>query len=532
MKTMKHFSHWLSASAAIILSALIASCSSSDNDAEGIWAEPVAQSAPLHFVAQLDGKSSIVNNAKAVDLGEDFGDDGVELSAKHNAPRRVIVSPGENDETLDAKWATGEQVGLIYKVDDVKYLTPATVTATTGEDGIATIEGTLEYAPTTDTPVKIVYPLAAADETEESGIKAGYLKDGQDGTIETISNKFDVATADGILAVNGTNATLKNIVSLENQYAILRLRFTAGGSPIEKIHRLYVTDPATNTDIITVKGSNMSTYYAVMEPVTTSTILRFTIISDAATYTNTARLTGLEPSMYYRSSLSLNASGAGAVDLGLPSRTLWATCNVGAENYAPEAYGDFFAWGETTGYSSANNPPTDGRSFDWDGYTKSFGTYDSSASPDYGFTKYNTTTPIPILQAAHDAATVNWGRIWRMPTYAEWDELLTAYPSSTASGSKRRAWLADYNGVAGLAFYDASDNVLFFLPAAGFRSQTSLINQRTAGRYWSSSLYTTDVQIAWYLSLNRDGDKSFMSYNGGRCNGRSVRPIVADKSTN
>ena len=531
MKTMKHFSHWLSASAAIILSALIASCSSSDNDAEGIWAEPVAQSAPLHFVAQLDGKSSIVNNAKAVDLGEDFGDDGVELSAKHNAPRRVIVSPGEDDETLDAQWATGEQVGLIYKVGDVKYLTPATVTATTGEDGIATIEGTLEYAPTTDTPVKIVYPLAAADKDQESGIKAGYLKDGQDGTIETISNKFDVATADGILAVNGTNATLKNIVSLENQYAILRLRFTAGGSPIEKIHRLYVTDPS-GTDIITVKGSNMSTYYAVMEPVTTSTILRFTIISDAATYTNTARLTGLEPSMYYRSSLSLNASGAGAVDLGLPSGRLWATCNVGAENYAPEAYGDFFAWGETTGYSSADT--SDGHSFDWASYTK-FGTYDKDASPDYGFTKYNTTTLIPILEAAHDAANANWGRIWRMPTYAEWEELLTAYPSSTASGSKRRAWLADYNstGVAGVAFYDASDNVLLFLPAAGFRCLTLLSNQTMAGRYWSSSLYTDNVQIAWYLSFNNlNGFNSFMSRVGERYYGRSVRPIVADKSTN
>ena len=34
------------------------------------------------------------------------------------------------------------------------------------------------------------------------------------------------------------------------------------------------------------------------------------------------------------------------VDLGLPSGTLWATCNVGADK--PEDFGDYFAWGETT----------------------------------------------------------------------------------------------------------------------------------------------------------------------------------------
>ena len=39
------------------------------------------------------------------------------------------------------------------------------------------------------------------------------------------------------------------------------------------------------------------------------------------------------------------ANGHEYVDLGLPSGTLWATCNVGASK--PEDYGDYFAWGET-----------------------------------------------------------------------------------------------------------------------------------------------------------------------------------------
>ncbi len=535
MNRIRNFSQWLSTSTAIMLLALVASCSSSDNDTEGIWAEPVAQSAPLHFVARLEPMSSDINNAKAINLGEDICEDAVEPGAKYGAPRHIIVAPDEDATEIEAKWAEGEKVGLIYTVGNTKYLSEARVESV-ADNGEARIEGFLEYAPTDNTPVKIVYPYAAADKDEESGVKAGYLKDGQDGTIATISSTFDVATADGYLDINGTDATLKQKVALENQYAILRLRFiTAGSSPISNIHRLYVSNESTDEDIIIVHGSNLETIYVVMEPVSTQTTLRFTIISDEATYSNTASLQSLEASKYYKSSLGLNITGAGAVDLGLPSGRLWATCNVGAEkeNYAPEAYGDFFAWGETTGYSSANNPPTDGRSFCWDEYTK-FGTH-SDAAPDYGFIKYNTTTPTPILEAANDdAAFVNWGRRWRMPTKTEFDELLTAYPevADPVSG-KYRAWLNNYNstGVAGLAFYDASNNVLLFLPAAGLRYLNSLSNQTTGGRYWSSSLYQDDVQIAWYLSFNRDPNYSIMSNNGGRLYGRSVRPIVADKST-
>ena len=57
------------------------------------------------------------------------------------------------------------------------------------------------------------------------------------------------------------------------------------------------------------------------------------------------------------------------VDLGLPSGTLWATCNIGA--YCPEDYGDYFAWGETLGY-------LDGKSvFNWITYKWCNGTYDT-----------------------------------------------------------------------------------------------------------------------------------------------------------
>ena len=208
------------------------------------------------------------------------------------------------------------------------------------------------------------------------------------------------------------------------------------------------------------------------------------------------------------------------VDLGLQSGTKWAKCNVGASS--PEEYGDFFAWGETTGYSSANT--TDGHAFNWANYSLCNGTnttltkYNNNSS--YGTVDNKTT-----LEATDDAATVVLGSEWRMPTGAEFDELLTAYPKSLTSGSKRRAWLANYNstGVAGLAFYDASGNILLFLPAAGYRG-TSLGNQGAYGRYWSSSLDESDARNARILYFS-SGD----SYMNGpsRYFGFSVRPVLA-----
>ena len=300
-------------------------------------------------------------------------------------------------------------------------------------------------------------------------------------------------------------------------------------------------DPATGTltvaaadGTITLKDVELAgtstELYVVLPPCTCSSGIKATLTMTSGSKTGMAGIgtlgygsIALEGNKYYTAGPN-EFSLLPVVDLSLPSGILWATCNVGAEkeNYAPEAYGDFFAWGETTGYSSADT--SDGHSFDWTSYTK-FGTYDSSASPDYGFTKYNKTSGPTTLESSDDAATVNWGSAWRMPTYAEWDELFTAYPSSTTSGSKRRTWLADYNstGVAGLAFYDASDNILLFLPAAGYRYDTNLDDQGAYGSYWSSSLgesYAGYARSLYFYS----GNSNMYSYD--RCFGRSVRAVL------
>ena len=107
-------------------------------------------------------------------------------------------------------------------------------------------------------------------------------------------------------------------------------------------------------------------------------------------------------------------NGHDYIDLGLPSGTMWATCNVGAES--PDQYGDYFAWGETTQKAIYN----------WNTYVYSNGDYNQltkyCTQSDFGFNGF--TDDLKTLQSSDDAATTNWGEGWSMPTYNQWVELL------------------------------------------------------------------------------------------------------------
>lgn len=154
------------------------------------------------------------------------------------------------------------------------------------------------------------------------------------------------------------------------------------------------------------------------------------------------------------------------VDLGLPSGTIWATRNVGAS--APEDYGDYFAWGE-----SAPKSYYDWSTYKWcnDSYTMTKYCTDSS----YGYNGFvdNKTE----LDPEDDAAYVNWGPSWRMPTTEQQREL---YEKCTS------VWTTQ-NGVSGRLFTGPNGNSLF-LPAAGYRWNESLYLVGSRGDYWSRTL--------------------------------------------
>lgn len=196
-------------------------------------------------------------------------------------------------------------------------------------------------------------------------------------------------------------------------------------------------------------------------------------------------------------------NGHNYVDLGLPSGTLWATCNVGAN--APEEYGDYFAWGETTPKATFNSSTC--KYCNGDRLTK----YCNNSSYGYnGFTDNLTT-----LQPVDDAATANWGNGWCMPTYDQWTEL---YQNTT------HVWVVQ-NGVNGRLFTAANGNSLF-LPAASRRWDVGLGYAGIFGYYWSSSLGTDYPYRAWYFDFFSD---LYGMYYHDRSHGLSVRAVRSSR---
>ena len=185
------------------------------------------------------------------------------------------------------------------------------------------------------------------------------------------------------------------------------------------------------------------------------------------------------------------------IDLGLPSGTLWACCNVGA--HAPEEYGGYFAWGETTEKSW----------YDWSTYKWS----DASQN----LTKYNTNGRYGIvdgkttLEPSDDAATANWGAPWHMPSLTQIKELHVKCTSTWTS----------VNGVIGQKFVGPNGGTVF-LPAAGYRWGSELYYAGSYGYYWSSTLYESSLYNAYNLFFHSGGAYWRSDY---RYDGQSVRPV-------
>lgn len=175
-------------------------------------------------------------------------------------------------------------------------------------------------------------------------------------------------------------------------------------------------------------------------------------------------------------------NGHECVDLGLPSGTKWATCNVGANT--PEGYGNYYAWGEITTKTS----------------------YEQSNSVTSGLT-LSDISGNPI----YDVARANWGSTWRLPTNAEMEELV-----------KNCTWTwTTQNEVNGMKVVGPNGNSIF-LPAAGYFTKSSHEHVGEYGYYWSSTPYQSYVNYACFLDFNSNNHKANKL---GRCQGLTVRPV-------
>ncbi len=190
------------------------------------------------------------------------------------------------------------------------------------------------------------------------------------------------------------------------------------------------------------------------------------------------------------------------VDLGLPSGTLWATCNIGADTV--EEFGDYFAWGETEPKEL----------YDWKSYK-----YGRFIHERYELNKYCTDSAyglngfvdnLILLEPKDDAATVNWGDDWRMPTKEEWEELFLNTTGVWTTLNDVKGWRCT-----------ASNGNSLFLPAAGYWWDDAF--NADLGLYWSRTINKEFPYRAWGFHFNCDS--SHLCGSSDRNRGQTVRAV-------
>ena len=196
-----------------------------------------------------------------------------------------------------------------------------------------------------------------------------------------------------------------------------------------------------------------------------------------------------------------NANGHPYVDLGLSVK--WATCNVGASSETD--YGYYFQWGDTVDKSNAD--------CSWSTYKHCNGNEfllkKYCTNSDYGTVDNKTT-----LDPEDDAARVIMGGDWRMPTKADFYELLDNTDSE---------W-TQVNGVNGRRFTSTINGKSIFIPASGRRSGSSFVYRGDYGSIWSSSLYDDSFTMsAWDFNIGSDNSGAI---GNDRYNGFAVRGVL------
>lgn len=166
-------------------------------------------------------------------------------------------------------------------------------------------------------------------------------------------------------------------------------------------------------------------------------------------------------------SLPVTLSDGEYIDLGLPSGTLWAACNIGAEK--PEDYGDYFACGETVGLKGGKTE-FESNTYKWspNGYYRMKVKESSGNTPE--------TTKLALED---DAAYVYSDGQACMPSLEQIEEL-----------KENCTWTwTSYHGTKGYHVKGKNGNSIF-LPAAGGYHGTLLENEGEKGLYWSNTLKT------------------------------------------
>src|SRR5574344_1984451 len=281
------------------------------------------------------------------------------------------------------------------------------------------------------------------------------LSNASGGTAISTSGTMDITTGDITNVTNTSDNVYENYGSSLDTGNVSRID-------------LVVIPTAVNNDVVLSVTVNNKTFTVPMPSITWAKGCQYSYpVTFTGTFPKTAMLSIGEPVITAwdnttqgginvtgdnenksTDTLSVGGTVGNMVDLGLSVK--WADHNVGATN--PEDYGAFFSWGETETKSDYSTSKWEKVSY---ASLQSQGVIDSNGN----------------LTATYDAATVNWGKNWRMPTKAEQDELRTKCTWT---------WTTTSNGIHGYKVVGTNGNSIF-LPAAGSRSSSNLYGVGSSG---------------------------------------------------
>lgn len=402
-------------------------------------------------------------------------------SKNTDAATRALSLSGS---TLNATWSEGDEVKVYNSDTEIGTLIAQNSGAST------TLTGNLTSAPSVgdNLTLKFLSPDYAV----------------QEGTLEYIAANCDYATA--TVTVSTVNTTKKTITTtgdadFHNQQAIVKFTISDNSATPTSINVSKLTISADGYAYTVTPLAATNNIFVAIPSISSKTINLYATDDGNNTHVYSKSSVSFINGKYYAISVKMRPptapEGVEAIDLGLPSGTLWANMNVGAT--VPGEDGDNFAWGETV--------PQGGNLYDWTTYKYCNGSL-------YYMTKYCTSSEgiydgKRILEADDDAATSNWGGDWCVPTKEQYDELLdnTTYQWNGQSG--------------GYTFTSKTNGNSIFLPCAGISFNGGRHNTNW-GYYWSSTLNENSPRCPWALHMSETVQMFESSY---RCYGYSVRPV-------
>ena len=470
--------NFLTMAALLMASAAVFTACSSDS--EILNNQPVNPTAPKTYTMTVQVTKGDDATTRGLSL------DGKTLNVKWNEGEMVYVLQQDKDNTADWKY-----VG--------KLTAAASSNATTTLSGTLTLE-TGESGTELDTEAPALRFVLHGNALGSDN--ASDYSTGQNGLLTgtgSIEEKYDFASCDVANTSYTIDTEAKTVsvtggITLVSEQAIVKFSLyqADGTTPINatslaitstgdmKKGRAYESDATTITtqsvSLTGLEGSTNNLYVALCNYNATAYTLTAT---DAAgnTYTYGPKTTTFTNGKYYEVKVKMQKVKMHEyVDLGLSVK--WATMNVGAESVTDR--GLYFAWGETTGHAFGS-----GYEFSLDNYAW----YNSTDK----FTKYKhdgSSWDYEELASEDDAAAKIWGGVWRMPTKAEWEELLN-------EDNCTWTWTTDYKGdgtnVAGVIVTSKKDGYTdksIFLPATGSYSGDNNTGSEIWATYWSKSLFT------------------------------------------